>query len=229
MSWTPFYFILRYMLTPPSLNFFNWPWSPLFLPHPANTKIIRTDRQTDGRLDGPTDGRTTRLHYASGRWRTEAYKSILVLPVKTTYPRNVWPMLGHRRRRWANIGQALCKCVVIIGLLPNHTQDGYPMLCKCWTTVYNDRAALIQLLSCLLEGIYTNQWFPDSFILFERWSRNYGIIIKARWFNLKGKIENIANAWITLQRLRRLVICQQSECDNDRHYLPWPWQYKLSH
>ena len=35
-----------------------------------------------------------------------------ICPVNTTHLPNVWPMLGQRRRRWANIGQTLGRCVV---------------------------------------------------------------------------------------------------------------------
>ena len=33
-------------------------------------------------------------------------------PANTTHLPNVWPMLGQRRRRWADIGQTLGRCVV---------------------------------------------------------------------------------------------------------------------
>ena len=36
-------------------------------------------------------------------------------PANTTHRPNVWPMLGRRRRRWANIGQTLGLCVVFAG------------------------------------------------------------------------------------------------------------------
>ena len=36
-------------------------------------------------------------------------------PGNTTHLPNVWPMLGQRHRRWANIGQTLGRCVVFAG------------------------------------------------------------------------------------------------------------------
>ena len=38
-----------------------------------------------------------------------------MLPANTTYPPNVRPMLGQRRRRWPSIGQTLGRCIVFAG------------------------------------------------------------------------------------------------------------------
>ena len=40
------------------------------------------------------------------------------VPGNRTHLPNVWPMLGQRRRRWANIGQTLGRCVVFAGVAP---------------------------------------------------------------------------------------------------------------
>ena len=43
-----------------------------------------------------------------------------IIPANTTHRSNVVPMLGQRRRRWANIGTTLDRCVVFAGMLVQH-------------------------------------------------------------------------------------------------------------
>ena len=65
--------------------------------------------------------------------------SVLIWPLRSDTTRNIWcspnadPMLGHRRRRWPNIGSAVGECIMCVewlrrggrgyimyGILPNH-------------------------------------------------------------------------------------------------------------
>ena len=48
----------------------------------------------------------------------------------TSHRSNVWPVLGRRRRRWANIGPAFGPCVVFAGYPVNRNID--PMLVYWW-------------------------------------------------------------------------------------------------
>ena len=49
-------------------------------------------------------------------WTVTHYQG--AYPANTTHLPNVWPMLGQRRRRWANIGQILGRCSVFAGYAP---------------------------------------------------------------------------------------------------------------
>ena len=44
-------------------------------------------------------------------------------PENTTHLVTIWPILGQRRRRWANIGQTLVRCVVYLLLGYMYSMD----------------------------------------------------------------------------------------------------------
>ena len=46
----------------------------------------------------------------------------------TTHRSNAGPMLGQRRRRWANTGSALDRCVVFAGATSQPIRDVEPLL-----------------------------------------------------------------------------------------------------
>ena len=75
-------------------------------------------------------------------WRTNEYHTLhmilmILIPANTTHLHNVGPMLGPRRRQWANIGQTLCrpKYVVLSGILPRQTTYVGCMLLQRWHSV----------------------------------------------------------------------------------------------
>ena len=55
------------------------------------------------------------------------------MPANTTQLPDVWPMLDQRRRRWANIGQTLGRCVVFAGSARGRT--------RCQTTDNKNRTS----------------------------------------------------------------------------------------
>ena len=53
------------------------------------------------------------------------------IPANTTHRHNVGPMLGRRRRRWADVGSTLGRCVVFAGMwspMNQQTQAVHPMV-----------------------------------------------------------------------------------------------------
>ena len=63
------------------------------------------------------------------------FSSTNVYPANTTHLPNVWPMLGQRRRRWANIGQTLGRCVVFAGqALQQESPRLRSLTCLSWHT-----------------------------------------------------------------------------------------------
>ena len=72
-------------------------------------------------------------------------------PANTTRLPNVWPMLGQRRRRWANIGRTFGRCVVCcVHVLPRYylikkNSPYYIVIIKLIIVMYNHFKTVINI------------------------------------------------------------------------------------